>query len=121
MVVRLLLWVISRVTLINALAETMIGLFKTEVIHHGGPWRTVDDVEYATLEWVAWFNTTRLLAPLRYVPLAEYDAQHVATPSRRTVVDPSTGVGYKHPGVNSQPYPLPFNLVHTGMRLCVTD
>ena len=37
----------------NALAETIIGLFKTEVIHHGGPWRSFDDVEYATLEWVA--------------------------------------------------------------------
>ena len=63
----------------NALAESIIGLFKTEVIHHGGPWRSFDDVEYATLEWVAWFNTTRLLEPLGYVPPAEYEAAYYAT------------------------------------------
>ena len=45
----------------NALAETVIGLYKTELIHHEGPWRGLDDVEYATLEWVAWFNTQRLV------------------------------------------------------------
>jgi transposase InsO family protein len=59
----------------NALAESVIGVFKTEVIRHAGPWRTLDDVEYATLEWVAWFNTCRLLEPLGYVPPAEYEAQ----------------------------------------------
>lgn len=59
----------------NALAESVIGLFKTEVIHRRGPWRGFDDVEYATLEWVAWFNTQRLLAPLGYVPPAEYEEQ----------------------------------------------
>lgn len=60
------------------MAETVIGLFKTEVIHQRGPWRSVDDVEYATLEWVAWFNTTRLLEPLGYVPPAEFEAQYYA-------------------------------------------
>jgi putative transposase len=59
----------------NALAETVIGLFKTEVIHRDGPWRGFDDVEYATLEWVAWFNTQRLLEPLGYLPPAEYEEQ----------------------------------------------
>jgi putative transposase len=59
----------------NALAESVIGLFKTEVIRHGGPWRSLDDVEYATLEWVAWFNTCRLMEPLGYVPPAEYEEQ----------------------------------------------
>jgi transposase InsO family protein len=59
----------------NALAESVIGLFKTEVIRHAGPWRSLDDVEYATLEWVAWFNTCRLLEPLGYLPPAEYEAQ----------------------------------------------
>jgi transposase InsO family protein len=59
----------------NALAETVIGLFKTEVIHRDGPWRGLDDVEYATLEWVAWFNTQRLLEPLGYRPPAEYEEQ----------------------------------------------
>lgn len=60
----------------NALAETVIGLYKTEVIRHAGPWRGLEDVEYATLEWVAWYNTQRLLEPLGYVPPAEYEAQY---------------------------------------------
>lgn len=59
----------------NALAESVIGLFKTEVIRQAGPWRSLDDVEYATLEWVAWFNTSRLLEPLGYLPPAEYERQ----------------------------------------------
>ena len=59
----------------NALAESVIGLFKTEVIRHAGPWRCLDDDEYATLEWVAWFNTCRLMEPLGYLPPAEYEAQ----------------------------------------------
>jgi transposase InsO family protein len=59
----------------NALAESVIGLFKTEVIRHAGPWRSLDDVEYATLEWVAWFNTCRLLEPLGYLPPAEFEQQ----------------------------------------------
>ena len=59
----------------NALAETVIGLFKTEVIHPGGPWRGLDTVEYATLEWVAWYNTQRLMEPLGYLPPAEYEEQ----------------------------------------------
>lgn len=62
----------------NALAETIIGLFKTEVIHKDGPWRGVEAVEYATLEWVSWFNTQRLLEPLGYLPPAEYEAQYHA-------------------------------------------
>jgi transposase InsO family protein len=57
-----------------ALAESVIGLFKTEVIRHAGPWR-LDDVEYATLEWVAWFNTCRLLEPLGYLPQETGGAQ----------------------------------------------
>ena len=69
----------------NAMAESVIGLFKTEVIRHAGPWRSLDEVEYATLEWVAWFNTTRLLEPLGYLPPAEYEAQfemhQLATPA----------------------------------------
>jgi len=57
----------------NALAESVIGLFKTEVIPRRGPWRGVEDVEFATLEWVAWYNDARLLAPLGYVPPAEFE------------------------------------------------
>src|SRR5690606_18243648 len=47
----------------NALAESVIGLYKSEVIWHQGPWRNAADVEFATLEWVAWFNSERLLEP----------------------------------------------------------
>jgi putative transposase len=52
----------------NALAETVIGLFKTEEIHRRGPWKGLEDVEFATLEWVAWYKGRRLLEPLGYVP-----------------------------------------------------
>jgi transposase InsO family protein len=57
----------------NALAETINGLYKTEVIHKCGPWRTVDEVEYATLEWVDWFNNRRLLEPIGNIPPAELE------------------------------------------------
>ena len=60
----------------NALAESIIGLYKTEVIHHRGPWRGLDDVEYATLEWVDWFNNSRLLEPIGNIPPAELEAQY---------------------------------------------
>lgn len=60
----------------NALAETIIGLFKTEVIHPRGPWKSVDEVEYATLEWVDWFNHRRLLEPIGYLPPAEAEAAY---------------------------------------------
>jgi transposase InsO family protein len=59
----------------NALAETVIGRYKTEVIRRDGPWRGFDDVEFATLTWVAWYNTERLLEPLGYLPPAEYEEQ----------------------------------------------
>lgn len=57
----------------NALAESVIGLFKTEVIRQRGPWRSLEDVEFAVLEWVWWFNQHRLLEPLGYLPPAEYE------------------------------------------------
>ena len=60
----------------NALAETIIGLFKAELIHRRGPWRNLDQVEYATLEWVDWFNNRRLLEPIGNVPPAEYEAKY---------------------------------------------
>lgn len=60
----------------NALAETIIGLFKAEVIHHRGPWRNLDAVEYATLEWVDWFNERRLLEPIGNIPPAELEAKY---------------------------------------------
>lgn len=60
----------------NALAETINGLYKTEVIRRCGPWRHGDDVEYATLDWVDWFNNRRLLSSIGDVPPAEYEAMY---------------------------------------------
>jgi putative transposase len=62
----------------NALAESVIGLFKTEVIRQKGPWRSLEAVEFATLEWVDWFNTRRLLGPIGDVPPAEFEAEYYA-------------------------------------------
>ena len=60
----------------NALAESIIGLYKTELIRRRGPWRGVDDVEYATLEWVHWYRTKRLLGPIGDIPPTEYEASY---------------------------------------------
>ncbi len=60
----------------NALAETINGLYKAEVIHRRGPWKTKQAVELATLEWVAWFNHHRLMEPLGYLPPAEFEANY---------------------------------------------
>jgi putative transposase len=57
----------------NALAETVIGLYKTEVINRRGPWRSLESVEFAALEWVDWFNNRRLLEPIGHIPPAEYE------------------------------------------------
>lgn len=57
----------------NALAETIIGLYKSELIERSRPWKTYDQVELATLEWVHWFNTRRLFEPLGYVPPIEFE------------------------------------------------
>ncbi len=60
----------------NALAETINGLYKAEVIRPNGPWRGLEEVEFATLEWVDWFNNRRLLAPIGYVPPTEFEAMY---------------------------------------------
>ena len=62
----------------NALAETINGLYKAEVIHRRGPWRSLEAVEFATLEWVDWFNNRRLLEPIGNVPPTEAEAAHYA-------------------------------------------
>ena len=66
----------------NALAETINGLFKAEVIHRRGPWRSFEAVEYATLEWVDWCNNRRLLEPLGTIPPAEAEANFYAALER---------------------------------------
>jgi len=63
----------------NALAESVIGLFKTEVIRKRGPWKNLEQVEFATLERVDWFNTRRLLEPIGNVPPVEFEATYYDT------------------------------------------
>ena len=62
----------------NALAETINGLYKAEVVHRRGPWRSFEAVEFATLEWVDWFNNRRLLEPLGFIPPAEAEERYFA-------------------------------------------
>ena len=62
----------------NALAETINGLYKAEVIHRRGPWRSLEAVEFATLEWVHWFNNRRLMEPIGHLPPAEAEAAYDA-------------------------------------------
>ena len=69
----------------NALAETINGLFKAEVIHRRGPWRSFDAIEYATLEWVDWFNNRRLLEPIGNIPPAEAEANFYAAMERADI------------------------------------
>ena len=57
----------------NALAETINGLYKAELIHRRAPWKTKESIELATLEWVSWFNHLRLLEPIGHVPPAEFE------------------------------------------------
>jgi putative transposase len=77
----------------NALAETIIGLYKTELIRRRGPWKGIDQVEYATLEWVDWFNHRRLLEPIGYVPPAEFEAAY------QRQENPSDPARLKHPSL----------------------
>jgi len=60
----------------NALAETINGLYKTEVIRRRGPWKNIEAIEYATLEWVDWFNNRQLLEPIGDIPPAEYETMY---------------------------------------------
>jgi len=70
----------------NAMAESVIGLFKAEVIHRLGPWKGLEDVEFATLDWVAWFNNIRLLEPLGYIPPVEYEQAYYHRQAAQTEV-----------------------------------
>jgi len=70
----------------NALAETINGLYKTEVIHRRGPWKSRESVELATLEWVNWFNHQRLRQPLGYIPPAEAEANYYRQRTRQAAM-----------------------------------
>ncbi len=72
----------------NALAETINGLYKTEVIRRNGPWRNLEEVEFATLEWVDWFNNRRLFGPIGNIPPAEFEALY-----DKSQEAPTMGVG----------------------------
>jgi len=81
----------------NALAESIIGLFKTEVIQRKGPWQHLEAVEFATLTWVDWFNTRRLLEPIGYVPPAEYEARYYEQLRQPTAIDNGVAAGILQP------------------------
>ncbi len=72
----------------NALAETINGLYKTEIIRPNGPWRNLEEVEFATLEWVGWFNHRRLLEQIGDIPPAEFEAMYFQNQKA-----PAMGVG----------------------------
>jgi len=69
----------------NARAETINGLYKAEVIHQRGPWRSLETVEFATLEWVDWFNNRRLLEPISNIPPAEAEQRYYAMQDDQTM------------------------------------
>lgn len=71
----------------NALAETINGLYKAEVIHRRGPWKTNASVELATLEWVSWFNHHRLLEPIGYIPPAEAEENYYRQLTEKVIVE----------------------------------
>ena len=64
----------------NALAESVIGLYKAELVSGRGPWRGCEDLELTTLEWVDWFNRHRLFSSIGYIPPAEYEAMRYPEP-----------------------------------------
>jgi len=76
----------------NALAETIIGLYKTELIRRRGPWKGIDDVEFATLEWVDWFNHRRLLEPIGHVPPIEFEAAYYRKETLKEDLDKEAGL-----------------------------
>ena len=69
----------------NAIAETINGLFQAEVIHRRGPWRNIEAVEFATLEWVDWFNHRQLLEPIGSIPPAEAELRYHAQNEERAI------------------------------------
>jgi transposase InsO family protein len=85
------------------LAETINGLYKAEVIHRRGPWRSFEAVEYATLEWVDWFNNRRLLEPIGNIPPAEAEERYYAMLGLRNLNQMASG----SPGAVHRDRPAP--------------
>jgi transposase InsO family protein len=106
----------------NAMAESIIGLFKTEVIQRKGPWRHLDAVEFATLAWVDWFNTRRLLEPIGYVPPAEYEAQYYAQLDDESTVHPDSRRGARrHSHAGDSPHGQAVEHPHDILRRVDTE
>jgi len=106
----------------NALAESIIGLFKTEVIQRKGPWRHLENVEFATLRWVDWFNTRRLLEPIGYVPPAEYEAQYYAQLEDASTVHPDSRRGARrHPDPDDGAHVIAAERPHGFHRATLTE
>jgi putative transposase len=71
----------------NALAECVIGLFKTEVINQIGPWKSIREVAWETLKWIDWYNNRRLFGPIGYIPPAEAEEAFYANLNSLDMVD----------------------------------
>ena len=89
----------------NALAETIIGLYKAELIRPSGPWRTIEEVEFATLEWVAWFNNRRLLSSIGDIPPAEFEAMYPSLRRSRSGSEGQPARGCPANGRIAEPFP----------------
>jgi putative transposase len=77
----------------NALAESVIGLYKSELIFSRGPWRSVEDIELATLAWAHWWNTTRLHSAIGHLPPAEFERRWLEANERTTLSGPGSAAG----------------------------
>ena len=86
----------------NALAETINGLYKAEIIHRRGPWKTREAVELATLEWVSWFNHHRLLEPIGYIPPAEAEANYWRQQAQASSTTKPAALGSAAGGLNHE-------------------
>jgi transposase InsO family protein len=86
----------------NALAETINGLYKAELIHRRAPWKTREALELATLEWVSWFNHHRLLEPIGYIPPAEAEANYWRQQGRATATTIHRATAAVQPGLNHE-------------------
>ena len=93
----------------NALAETINGLYKAEVIHRRGPWRSFEAVEFATLEWVDWFNHRRLLEPIGNVPPAEAEARVITHPLIDAKISIKSATSWNGGFLNQMGDPSPFD------------
>ena len=101
----------------NAMAESIIGLFKTEVIQRKGPWRHLEAVEFATLTWIDWFNHRRLLEPIGYVPPAEFEAQYYAELGDDSTAHPGSRWGARRQAqVNNQAEGQAAERLHDSLR-----